>query len=535
MKHRFLTGAIAATVLVTVGCSAPIQTPPGAATVVSSTAAIGPGGKPAFSLFAALELEAERRRNISSLNETYVQPVSFTEDGVRQHELAVMMPQGLFSQVSFSAPEQTTSQAYALQAANEDALMPKVQAESREVRLFAARHPGRRSGYRVQQVAGPTVGDVQTFNVANYEAFGGYNQVEAEMVALGPHCYVYVDRTMLAADTPEQAARAQLVRERATALGEAFDTRIYPTNTKHFGSLADLNNDVDGDPRVYIHITDTLNNTMIAGYFAYLDQVTPESAAEDYYAPPEDLAFSNQKDIVFLRGAELTLSAHEVAIKGTLAHEFQHLQGYHQKFRKARSQTLEEGWITECLSMNAAEVNGYGLLDANSGLWGQVDRFLSAPATTAMQDFNTVSAYGAGLLFTTYLVERFGQGIMREIATSREVGRGQFDRVLARYHSSYREVFTDFALAVLLDGRVSHERYQFKKYALGAMNTPSQGEPYPIPAVYKQPFSGVAGSTKVFSGGSMSYFTLGTGPTMPAFDVTAAGSVKIQVPPLLLP
>ena len=185
-------------------------------------------------------------------------------------------------------------------------------------------------------------------------------------------------------------------------LGEVFDratpadsTRgIYDMATEAFGPAPD----VDGDRRIFIFIID-MPDDRIVGYF------DPRIAT---HVDP-----GLRKDAVYLDGYHL--NSNPKLVRGTLAHEFQHLihWGHDED---------EEIWIDEGLSGYAEELVGFAETDPQ-----MVPRFLDAPdLDLTAWPFSTSASiphYGATYLFASFLRERYGPEMIRALVAESATAR----------------------------------------------------------------------------------------------------------------
>lgn len=188
------------------------------------------------------------------------------------------------------------------------------------------------------------------------------------------------------------------------AMLDVFETEIYPTNQEFFG--AEWIPGVDNDPHLYILYAGNMGS-YLAGYNASSDGVLP-LAHEN----------SNAHEMFYLNSDVLTLS--DPYTLSVMAHEFQHLiHGYHDP--------NEELWVNEGFSELATLLNGYSA--------GGFDYVFSYNTDVQLNDWSTDSNandvhYGASFLYVTYLLDRFGEEITKEIVADQRDGFGSIDHVL---------------------------------------------------------------------------------------------------------
>ena len=172
-------------------------------------------------------------------------------------------------------------------------------------------------------------------------------------------------------------------------LGALFDSAtpadpergVFEIAVDAFGEPADK----DGDPRIFILILDLPGN--IVGYF---DNKVYETL------PPE-----LRRDTVYLDANKLAFSAY--LAHATLAHEFQHLIHWGHD-------SNEEAWIDEGLAGYAEDLVGFPEADPS-----MVPSFLADPSINLTHWVFEAASYGKTYLFASFLAERYGAGLIRQI------------------------------------------------------------------------------------------------------------------------
>ena len=196
----------------------------------------------------------------------------------------------------------------------------------------------------------------------------------------GTHCYIFVEESQwdIIASQPD-----------VDKLGALFDAEtpadpergVFEVAVDAFGEPADE----DGDPRIFILILDLPGN--IVGYFDgnLYERAQPQLRRDTIYLDANKLAFS-----AYLAHA-------------TLAHEFQHLIHWGRD-------SDEETWIDEGLAGYAEELVGFPEADSS-----MVPSFLADPdRDLTLWTFESAS-YGKTYLFASFLAERYGAGLIRQI------------------------------------------------------------------------------------------------------------------------
>lgn len=231
-------------------------------------------------------------------------------------------------------------------------------------------------------------------------------------------------------------------------LAETFENHIYPTDREFFGS--EWTPGIDNDPRIYILFSQGLGSSL-AGYFSSIDSVNPLAHE-----------FSNAHEMIFMNADNLGLS--DSFTLSVLAHEFQHMIHWNHD----RNETA---WLNEGFAEVAAFNNGYDV--------GGFDYYFIGNPDTQLNDWpNDASAtsahYGAGFLFFTYFLDRFGEDATKALVAEPENGLESVDKVLANLAVTDTlsnapittdDVFRDWTVTnYLLDGSVADGRYLYHNY-----------------------------------------------------------------------
>ena len=231
-------------------------------------------------------------------------------------------------------------------------------------------------------------------------------------------------------------------------LMDAFENKIYPTNREFFGS--EWSPGIDGDEHIYILYSRGLGSS-IAGYFSSADSVHP--LVHEYSNAHEMFLFN--ADNTFL-GEEFTY--------GVLAHEFQHMIHWNQDLN-------ETSWLNEGSSELAAFLNGY---DPGGFDW----LYISEPDMQLNDWPNdqdaTTPHYGAGFLFMTYFLDRFGEEATQALVKDTANGLDSVENVLREINAtdpvtgepiSADDFFMDWAVTnFTLDASVGDGRYVYTNY-----------------------------------------------------------------------
>ncbi len=279
------------------------------------------------------------------------------------------------------------------------------------------------------------VGEQQAFWVTNMDTNANF-QVTATLRYVTDHTYFWIQD-----DVRYDASELK-------ALAEAFETKIYPTNREFFGS--EWTPGVDGDPHIYILLARGLGDS-IAGYF---------SSADAYH--PLVHEYSNAHEMFVLSADNVALG--EEFTYGVLAHEFQHMIHWYLD----RNET---SWLNEGFSEMAAFLNGYNV--------GGFDWAYISDPDLQLNDWPndqnaTTPHYGAGFLFTTYFLDRFGEQATQALAANPQNGLESVDETLAEINATdgltgqlvtADDFFMDWIIVnYLQDGSLADGRYTYHNY-----------------------------------------------------------------------
>lgn len=279
------------------------------------------------------------------------------------------------------------------------------------------------------------IGDKDNFWVSNLDTITN-TEIQATLRYVTPHVYFWVQDGV-----PYKESEMK-------ALVDEFEEKIYPTNREFFGS--EWSPGIDGDEHIYILYARGLGSS-IAGYFSSSDSVHP--LVQEY---------SNGHEM-FLFNADNTALGDEFTY-GVLAHEFQHM--IHWKL-----DGNETSWLNEGSSELAAFINGY---DPGGFDW----LYINEPDLQLNDWPNDQDAtsphYGAGFLFMTYFLDRFGEDATKLLVKDPANGLDSVEDVLREINAtdpatgqpiSADDFFMDWAVTnFLLDKSIGNGRYIYNNY-----------------------------------------------------------------------
>lgn len=314
----------------------------------------------------------------------------------------------------------------------------------------------------------PAVGDVKQFWCAKNDNWpptvSDYTTVNAKLVAIGTHCYIYEDQ-----DIP--AGYQALTADEAAQFQSNFDTVIYPTDTATFGSEQQANGGIDGDPKIYILFTRNVNAISASGYFDSVNQIRQSELDSNPEYNKDSVTrhfYSNEKEMFFMSVPTTNFNgkAYQDNANSTLAHEFQHMINYNMR---VTNNVSEELWVNEGLAQVAEDICGYGYhTGANSHV---LNAFLSSFSSYSLLKHEMPHAsYGFDYLFVRYLVDR---GVTpKDLLNTNLVGVANVEARLKEKNiaEDFTSFYAEFLTAVLVSNKgcanSDSDKYKFKSVNL---------------------------------------------------------------------
>ncbi len=216
-------------------------------------------------------------------------------------------------------------------------------------------------------------------------------------------------------------------RGQLEAAADLFEDHTYETNRAFFGS--EWRPGVDNDPHVSILHARNLGNS-VAGYY---------SSADEFVSQVRD--DSNEMEMFYINIENVSINSS--FYNGVLAHEFQHMIHWY-------NDRNEETWLNEGFSELASYLNGF---DPGGSDWvfamkpdTQLNSWPEGPGAAGAN-------YGAGYLFTSYFLDRFGSEASQALVAHSENSFASVDAVLDELGVglTYADLFADWVVANLLD------------------------------------------------------------------------------------
>ncbi|HDQ72227.1 MAG TPA: hypothetical protein ENN19_09035 [Chloroflexi bacterium] len=237
-------------------------------------------------------------------------------------------------------------------------------------------------------------------------------------------------------------------RDNLEAAADLFEEQTYVTNREFFGS--EWAPGVDNDPHLSILHARGLGNS-VAGYYSSADQFV-SAVRED----------SNEMEMFYINIDNVTIN--DSFYNGVLSHEFQHMIHWH-------NDRNEETWLNEGFSELAMYLNGF---DVGGSEWvfamrpdTQLNSWPEGPGAAGAN-------YGAGYLFTSYFLDRFGSDATQMLVAHRENSLPSVEAVLREMglDMTYEDLFADWVVAnqlddlSLADGRYGYEEINLPSFKI---------------------------------------------------------------------
>jgi len=243
------------------------------------------------------------------------------------------------------------------------------------------------------------------------------------------------------------------------AAADLFEEHSYPTDRAFFGS--EWNPGVDNDPHVSILHARNLGDS-VAGYY---------SSADEFVSTVRD--DSNEMEMFYINIENVTIN--DDFYNGVLAHEFQHMIHWH-------NDRNEETWLNEGFSELASYLNDF---DPGGSEWifamepdTQLNSWPEGPGAAGAN-------YGAGYLFTSYFLDRFGPEATQALVAHPENSFASVEAVLEELGTglTYVDLLADWIVANLLDEpRLAGGRYGYEEIDPPSFNieTTYRESDYPV-------------------------------------------------------
>jgi hypothetical protein len=266
-----------------------------------------------------------------------------------------------------------------------------------------------------------------------------FDRITATLLYEGDHTLLYLDNRALHTLTAAQIQQ----------IGDRYDDMSYPTDVAAFGEPSDI----DQNGRVIIILSPTVNalttppimaqGARIVGFFFGVDLLpnpvnNPHAnGGEVFYAvvPNETNEFT---------GARVTQAEVVNLLGSVFAHEFVHMISFNVHVLNGTGGP-EALWLDEGLAHMAESLNGFHDQNRLRSAF-----FLDSPHDVSMVSGDDgLDERGAAWLFIQYLVDRFGQDILRRLIPPNLTSTGN---IAAAAGQPFPTLFHEWASTLLLDG-----------------------------------------------------------------------------------
>lgn len=285
-----------------------------------------------------------------------------------------------------------------------------------------------------------------TFDLSDLSTFPDISSVQfrAVLKAVGTYCDVYVDENS-----------SLITHEDAKEIAAQFDKVAYPVVTKNFGSPPIINS----SSRVAILLPLAFNGGME-------DELNPNGTStglfndRDQLPPSTDNPYSNYRNVLYLNPGLYNSKTPFFSDKWRpiLSHEFEHMVNFRYHVAK-ESVPVEEGkaLLSEILS-------GYGLPNGDYLMWENIVAYQNNPSPISLVQMeyvneNIYGSYGMGLLWMSYLYDRFGPQAIHDMATHSLLG---LDATAAVTGIPKQHLFTEWVQANIVSNTTSNKIFSYK-------------------------------------------------------------------------
>ena len=285
-----------------------------------------------------------------------------------------------------------------------------------------------------------------TFDLSDLSTFPDIPSVQFKAVlkAIGTYCDVYVDKNSIL-----------ITNEDAEKIAIQFDKVAYPVVTGHFGNPPVIN----GSSRVTILLPLVFNGGME-------EDVNPNGTStglfndRDQFPASTDNPYSNYRNVLYLNPGLYNSTNPFFSNKWCpiLSHEFAHMVNFRYHVAK-ESVPIEEGkaLLSEILS-------GYGLQNGDYLMWENIVAYQNDPSGISLTQLeyvnnNIYGSYGMGLMWMSYLYDRFGLQAIRDMATHSLLG---LDATAAVTGIPKQHLFAEWVQANILSGTTNNEIFTYK-------------------------------------------------------------------------
>jgi immune inhibitor A len=282
------------------------------------------------------------------------------------------------------------------------------------------------------------VGDKHSFWVSTEDTHENH-WITATLIYATPHLYAWL----------EDGVKANQARVKAAA--DRFENKTYPTDRQFFGN--EWSPGVDSDVHLSLLISDKLGQS-VAGYYSSMDEY---SHLVNKY--------SNEMEMFYVDANNGGIGT--PFFDCVMAHEFQHMiHWYHHQ--------NQVNWINEGLSELACQING---LETGGNMYTFADKPSTQLNSWPDETGDAGPNYGAGYLFMSYFLDRFGDKATQGLVNSTGYDLAAVEDVLSKTNTglTFNDVFADWTVANYInDPNVDQGQYSYTTIAPPQFKTTQQ-------------------------------------------------------------
>lgn len=418
------------------------------------------------------------------------------------------------------------------------------------------------SGTPSATVIPQTVGDTVTLKYGTDTYCHAFTNVSARVVYVGTHSIVLEDTAAPLANTMDSVY---------DALGQKFDTLMYPILTKYFGDPMAFDDSLSKIGKVTMLFTKQVNDrsSNVLGFVSPCDMLP---ASYDAQAPA-----SNNTEVFYARVPTSTsgsassvnvLAGWKRIMGATLIHETKHITAIAERFADPVGTSLEESWLEEGTAQVASEIYArtlYGVAwksNANYASTVYCDlrgssttgpcagaEYLMADQFSFLHDYmanNEVgsflspgsvdpSIYGSAWLFARWLLDQYSTNeadLMKPLV--RDATMSGVQNVTDKTGRSWDELDGYFTMMLAADdypgftpapgARYEEPSWNLRDIFAGLhQDLPATFEAWPL-GVHAEPFGSWTTDVQELAGGSGSFFDISGSQSAPQLlDLHALG------------
>ncbi|GIW51812.1 MAG: hypothetical protein KatS3mg081_1167 [Gemmatimonadales bacterium] len=283
----------------------------------------------------------------------------------------------------------------------------------------------------------PGIGSRRTFRVCNKldcNKSEDFSTVLAEVHYVGERAVIYQD-----VEAPPGGFTSEDFRQ----LGALFDQELYGVATRAFGAESD----VDRNGVIFVLFTPVVNRltpkeqcsqAFVTGFFFSID-IDP-AFARDERSNKAEVFYAIVPDSAGTVTCQHRVSSVKRFVPVTFIHEFQHMISFYQHVMLRGGRSAEELWLNEAMSHLAEELGGFHFLalgdqrkfsDFVIGNLFNAYKYLQDPGARFVfpkAGQGTLEERGAAWLFLRWIVDQFGDEVVRRLSETSLTGVANVER-----------------------------------------------------------------------------------------------------------